>query len=140
MVPSRTVAVTSADQWTCESILKAVEQVYPIEAQAPHGLLASLRPYQAQSLAHMLENERSVDLSLCVEVEVRDRRGVDMIPRQGGWLCDEMGMGRRLHANSRVVTTCPVPCPMPHAHARGCLSLLLGRQDLCMRRSHLSES
>ena len=36
----------------------------------------------------------SVEVKLSVEVKVRDRRGVDMIPRQGGWLCDEMGMGK----------------------------------------------
>ena len=77
------------DRWSCDEILKAIEQVYPIEEPEPAGLVPTmkLRPYQKQSLAFMLKLERSTSLST---------RGynstTDLHPR-GGWLCDEMGMG-----------------------------------------------
>lgn len=63
--------------------MKAVEQVYPVEAPAPSGLKATLRPYQAQSLAFMLDVEQSDDAQLAGCEDVR-----------GGWLADEMGMGK----------------------------------------------
>ena len=53
-----------------------VEQVFPVESNAPAGFTANLRPYQRQSLAFMVERERGTE-------------------RAGGWLCDEMGMGKR---------------------------------------------
>ena len=66
---------------------KAVQQIFPIETPDPPGLLdtITLRPYQRQSLAFMLNVER--------------RTGNELPPRgehgaTGGWLCDEVGMGK----------------------------------------------
>ena len=64
---------------SCGAILKAVEQVYPKEAAAPAKLTAALRPYQAQSLAFMIDVEESEDPILAGTAGVR-----------GGWLTDEM--------------------------------------------------
>ena len=38
-------------RWSCDAFLKAIEQVYPVEAQEPAGLTSSikLRPYQKQA-------------------------------------------------------------------------------------------
>jgi hypothetical protein len=49
---------------SCEVIMKRVEQVFPIEAAAPPKLKATLRPYQAQSLAFMIQVETTSDLQL----------------------------------------------------------------------------
>ena len=48
-------------RWSCDRLLKEVEQVYPVEHGEPTGLLAgtTLRPYQKQSLAFMLHVERN---------------------------------------------------------------------------------
>ena len=73
------------------SVRVLIEQVYPVEAAAPAGLKATLRPYQAQSLAFMLDVERSTDALL------RGDNGV-----RGGWLADEMGMGKTLQARLLV--------------------------------------
>jgi hypothetical protein len=61
-----------------EALLKALEQVYPVEAPKPVGMLPSvvLRPYQKQSLAFMLDLERSTNPQLLC------RNG------RGGWLCE----------------------------------------------------
>ena len=47
-------------RWSCEKLLKAIECVYPVEAPDPAGFAvdATLRPYQRQSLAFMLDMER----------------------------------------------------------------------------------
>ena len=65
-------------QISCESIMKRVEQVYPVERQ-PAKLTAALRPYQKQSLAFMVDVESSTDPQLAGRHSVR-----------GGWLADEM--------------------------------------------------
>ena len=66
-----------------QQILKAVEQVYPVEAPDPPGWQAGvvLRPYQRQSLAFMIDLEERIDKR-------------DPEAGRGGWLCDEMGMGK----------------------------------------------
>ena len=63
-------------------------QVYPKEEPQPAGLLSSitLRPYQKQSLAFMIDLERSTRPETAGRVDGRTVRG--------GWLCDEMGMGK----------------------------------------------
>ena len=52
-------AVQATKAWSCDAMLKALQQVYPTEAREPDGLLSSitLRPYQRQSLAFMLAIE-----------------------------------------------------------------------------------
>ena len=54
------------EEYSCERLLREVQQVHPIEASAPAGLLSTVRlkPYQKQSLAFMLELERSTDPAL----------------------------------------------------------------------------
>ena len=71
---------------TCKDLLRRVQQVWPVEASAPAGLAKGvvLRPYQKQSLAFMLGNERA--LSPADTVGAGDVRG--------GWLADEVGMGK----------------------------------------------
>jgi hypothetical protein len=46
----------------CSQILKDIEQVYPIESPDPPGFRKglSLRPYQRQSLAFMLDIEKRI--------------------------------------------------------------------------------
>ena len=62
--------------------------MYPKEEPQPAGLLSSitLRPYQKQSLAFMIDLERSTQPETAGRVSGRTVRG--------GWLCDEMGMGK----------------------------------------------
>lgn len=62
--------------------------MYPKEEPQPAGLLSSitLRPYQKQSLAFMIDLERSTRPETAGRVDGRTVRG--------GWLCDEMGMGK----------------------------------------------
>ena len=110
-------------RWSCDKLLKAVEVVYPVEESEPPGFNPSvqLRPYQKQSLAFMLAIERSTDATLLGTqagegpklhrkrqrggLSRRDRRdGVTLDQKygallptkrvRGGWLCDEMGMGK----------------------------------------------
>ena len=70
-------------------------QVYPVEEPEPLGFAPGirLRPYQRQSLAFMLAVEASTDHRL-----QGVRHGVGLRPAQGsvrgGWLADEMGMGK----------------------------------------------
>ena len=78
--PQQAVTRCSMDE-----ILARVQQVFPIEAPDPEGFAddATLRPYQRQSLAFMLQIERSTNEAL-----LGDRGS------RGGWLCDEVGMGK----------------------------------------------
>ena len=68
---------------TCADLLKLIEQVYPVESPDPAGLAVGieLRPYQRQSLAFMLDIEQRIDQG-------------DRSAGRGGWLADEMGMGK----------------------------------------------
>ena len=94
---------TQATVWSCERIMKAVEQVYPVEAAPPAGFVGTLRPYQAQSLAFMYEIEVSTDPTLQGTAEkavvprggrLTDEVGMGKPVPRGGWLADEMGMGK----------------------------------------------
>ena len=78
-----------------EAILEAVTRVYPEEAQAPAGFTTglTLRPYQRQSLAFMLNVERRTG----GELPTLGLQGT-----RGGWLCDEVGMGK----TAVVIATC----------------------------------
>ena len=80
-------------------MMKLLEQVYPVEAPEPQGLLPTvkLRPYQKQSLAFMLDIEQTKKDSSLVG---RRHSGTAV---RGGWLCDEMvGRARRSRASSRT--------------------------------------
>ena len=70
-------------------------RVYPEEAQAPAGFTTglTLRPYQRQSLAFMLNVERRTG----GELPTLGLQGT-----RGGWLCDEVGMGK----TAVVIATC----------------------------------
>ena len=69
-------------RWKVDEILAKVQMVYPIESPEPAGFAPgiTLRPYQKQSLAFMLQTEQSNDATLAGDNGVR-----------GGWLCDEVG-------------------------------------------------
>ena len=56
---SSDAAPTYITRWSCDQLLEAIQQVYPVEADNPSGLAAgiSLRPYQKQSLAFMVHVE-----------------------------------------------------------------------------------
>ena len=109
------------DTWSCDGMLAAIQQVYPVEAAEPAGLLSSitLRPYQKQSLAFMVNLEGDASLSVQRSVEtfnvVQNHKTLKRKLRfngvaidwnghpwtqlggptiTGGWLCDEMGMGK----------------------------------------------
>ena len=85
-------------RWSCEQMLKAVEQIYPEEHDEPKGFAAgmTLRPYQRQSLAFMINVERSQDAALkgrqthFGKHPLMHRSGdVDGTSVRGGWLVDE---------------------------------------------------
>ena len=78
---------------TCEALMKAIEQVWPVEAPAPPKLVVgALRPYQKQSLAFMLQLERAPDGAETVGRTPPYMHG-GAVPR-GGWLASEVGMGK----------------------------------------------
>ena len=86
----------NSGSWTCQRVVKALEQVYPVEPREPKGFRAGavLRPYQRQSLGFMLDIERSTDASLRGNANRRATYALDgqnVVAPRGGWLCDEVG-------------------------------------------------
>jgi SNF2 family DNA or RNA helicase len=79
--------------------------VYPKEEPQPAGLLSSitLRPYQKQSLAFMIDLERSTQPETAGRVGGRTVRG--------GWLADEMGMGKTAVVTALCLANPPGPVP-----------------------------
>ena len=114
-------------RWSCDKILEAVQQVYPVEVAEPSGFASghSLRPYQRQSLAFMIHNERSTDAGLEGQrgrlvqhvtsrpkhyggpiVTWKPANKADAQPVatvRGGRLCDEVGMGKTAVVASLVL-------------------------------------
>ena len=91
----RPVPEAERKRWSAARFLKACEQVYPVEESEPPGFAPSirLRPYQRQSLAFMLALEGSSDQSLVGQPSAKGMRSPASSVR-GGWLADEMGMGK----------------------------------------------
>ena len=116
--------LSDGDAWSCEELLRNVQQVYPVEVGEPRGLLSSvrLRPYQKQSLAFMLDIERSTDTSLCGTTT--HKTGTQSV--RGGWLCDEMGMGKTVVAISLILANPSTEPAVSDAEWQRALSL--GRQ------------
>ena len=96
---ARRVAVK---RWSCDEILKAAEQVYPVEVAEPAGLVEGtvLRPYQKQSLAFMLDVEKST----AADKVGRNSHGAAV---RGGWLADEVGMGKTMVVTTLVLASEP---------------------------------
>ena len=86
-VERRYLSREERQRWPAERFLKAIEQVYPIEMPEPAGFAFTLRPYQRQSLAYMVQVEKSNDPKLAGRLS--SGRTV-----RGGFLADEMGMGK----------------------------------------------
>ena len=105
-VTSRVLSTSERQRWSCERILKEIEQVYPVETPEPAGFAPgiSLRPYQRQSLAFMLQIERSDDRRHLGRPHSGQKTGKSSpysyetasgyYSVRGGFLCDEMGMGK----------------------------------------------
>jgi DNA repair protein RAD5 len=105
--------------------LSQVQQVYPVEEAEPQGLVpgTQLRPYQKQSLAFMLAAEvpepeeaeqpepRSSSASASsskMPIKIKQQPQPSASPAaaaamRGGWLADEVGMGKTLVVTSLVL-------------------------------------
>lgn len=104
---SAAAVVMAGSNMSVEKILKAVQQVYPVETPKPAGMVvANLRPYQKQSLAFMLRNERAPSDSALVGCVEREEV-------RGGWLCSEVGMGKTAVCIALILANPskdPTPC------------------------------
>ena len=83
---------SNAAEYSCERATKEIEQIWPEEAPSPPGLAAGtrLKHYQRQSLAFMVSNERARIIPPSETNAAQRPEGT------GGWLCDEVGMGKTL--------------------------------------------
>ena len=102
------------ERWSCDAFYTALLQVYPKEEPQPAGLLASitLRPYQKQSLAFMIDLERSTDPGLLGIVTYKDTHHRELTRTvRGGFLCDEVRDGASRSSCSFPVGLAPAPAP-----------------------------
>ena len=95
-----TVRNPGEDRWSCEQLLKAIEQVYPVEHAEPKGFAPgmTLRPYQRQSLAFMMNLETSTDPKIMGGRQSTSDKGKGL--REGhavrGGLCGGSDCGREI--------------------------------------------
>ena len=92
------------NQWSFDDLYKALEQIYPREEPTPEALTLTLRPYQKQDLAFMVDQEQSSDSTL-----------VGANGKRGGILADEMGAFSSLHdlpVPLACVALIPVRCSL----------------------------
>jgi SNF2 family DNA or RNA helicase len=127
-----TSASSAAKKWSFEQLLKEVEQIYPRHATQPAGLLSSvvLKPYQLQSLAFMQDMEANGPVGDVYVPRIGTKRGSLVVADgptrlrpgnahvRGGWLCDEMGMGKTMCLISLVLSNPPPPETKPGARKR----------------------
>ena len=118
--PSRSAAAagssSGAPAWSCERILAAVTQgsIYANEASEHAGLRRDvrLRTYQKQTIGFMLDRERSAEPSSLGTSFVRPEGQCSTAPMpvgvRGGYVADEVGMGKTLCALS-VILANPAP-------------------------------
>jgi len=109
--------------WSCARVLAEVTNVSAFLqlADPPRGLVlptgASMRAHQQQTLAFMLARERSTDPAQAGVLLVAARSGlVVACATRGGYVCDEVGMGKTLCAICLVLANCflePQPSWMP---------------------------
>ena len=94
-------------QYSITALLQKLTSVHPVEVTPPanSGFVTSLRHYQKQSLAFMLDIERSTGPSPF-------KKELDGVPHRGGFLCDEVGMGK-----SAVVLALIASNPLPSNEA-----------------------
>lgn len=112
--------------FNCSALLKSVQQVYPEEAEKPAGLVVSaLRHYQKQSVAFMLANEKAATV-VGQAADGRIGTTAERFPKlsyagdrqekintadgneiRGGWLCDEVGMGKTMCCIATILAN---PC------------------------------
>jgi hypothetical protein len=105
-------SVTASTTISCTELLKQVQQVWPVEEPTPMSLKAQLRPYQRQSLAFMLELERAPEGVSTVGKIACDARWSESRAWKnvrGGWLCDEVGMGKTMVCIATILAN-----PLPH--------------------------
>ena len=83
---SNSTASSRSAEFSVRKLLGKVTTVHPVEMQPPvsSGFVTPLRHYQKQSLAFMVETERK--------------------EKRGGWLCDEVGMGKTAVTLALVAT------------------------------------
>ena len=120
-------AASTQDLPSCAEILKNAERVYPVEAPTPQGIRSevTLKGYQAQSLAFMLDIERTKERTL---LGVRYQPGLgpqssiagrnQPFTLRGGFLADEVGMGKTLTVISLILAN-PHHDPKHRARAAG---------------------
>ena len=117
---------------SCDEFLAQIQQVYPREEADPEGFPTdiSLRPYQRQSLAFMVDVENSNDPTLLgrrkglakVKGHRYGRESWYTLPTnahdaRGGWLCDEVGCAACYEIRiwwPKDETWAVSPCSTPH--------------------------
>ena len=93
--------VPGESRWSAQQLLEHIEQVYPVERDTPAGFADgySMRPHQRQSLAFMLDVETAPPGGGAGSDDQASTRV------RGGWLADEMGMGKTVVCAALILET-----------------------------------